>query len=92
MPRPSSSSSAAGSSAKTSVTSPLGVASSAGISSSGWLKVGDGLWRGWIALPNGIELEIEELKASWRCLNDETSAPSLEQLLAKLLKKHAATR
>jgi hypothetical protein len=75
--------------AKTSVTNPVVDCSAAGVTSSGWLKVGDGLWRGWVNAADGRELEIEELggalKGSWRCVTDETVARTLEQLLQKIL-------
>jgi hypothetical protein len=72
-------------SAQTSVTDPLTVASSLGISSSGWLKVGELAWRGHVVI-DGSELEIEQLASSWRCVTDGTSRATLKGLLEALLK------
>jgi hypothetical protein len=80
---------AAGSSparAKTSVTSPLEVASSAGARASGWLKVGDGMWLGSVTATDGSELEIVELSdGRWRCVTDGTTRASLKTLLEAVL-------
>jgi hypothetical protein len=69
------------------VTNPVALCSSAGVTASGWIKVGDGRWRGWITAADGTELEIEELAADhWRSVSDGTVAKSLELLLAQLFK------
>jgi hypothetical protein len=81
---------AAGSSrpaAKTSVTSPLDVASSAGVKASGWLKVGDGMWIGSVTTAAGDELDIVEMAdGRWRCTTDGTTRRSLKELLKEVLR------
>jgi len=75
----------------TNVLSPVELASSAGFRRSGWLKVGDGPWRGQVtdvcADGTELELEIEQLASSWRCVTDGTSAKTLELLLKQLQAK-----
>lgn len=81
-------SSSSTSSAKTSVTNPVLVASSLGLANTSWLKVGDGGWSGTVRL-DGRELVIEELASSWRA-SDETgqlvTRKSLEAVLEAVLK------
>jgi hypothetical protein len=76
--------------AQTSVTNPVALCSSAGVKASGWIKVGDGRWRGWVTAADGTELEIEELggavAGSWRCITDGTVAKTLELLLQRVLR------
>lgn len=71
--------------------SPVELASSAGFRRSGWLKVGDGRWHGHVtavyADGTELELEIEELATSWRCVTDGTTGRTLKELLQKLARK-----